>query len=134
MTLPRHVRFGVLERCNFSCFYCGLPAAGGVVTLQIDHVIPRSIGGTDAPWNLVAACQPCNIGKSDIMPDSSLIQAAADLYLAWPGRSRVAGACGECGRLYILRADEMEAGGDLLCAHCQLAWCSGYDTGTSRGV
>jgi 5-methylcytosine-specific restriction endonuclease McrA len=31
--------------------------------LEIDHVVPKSRGGTDAESNLVAACEDCNRGK-----------------------------------------------------------------------
>lgn len=30
----------------------------------MDHVIPRRLGGTDDPFNLVTACTSCNLGKS----------------------------------------------------------------------
>ena len=33
--------------------------------LTIDHVIPRSIGGTSHISNLVLACKPCNNEKAD---------------------------------------------------------------------
>lgn len=54
-------RFRVLSRCNFGCHYCGRRA--GDVVLEIDHVIPKSRGGTDDESNLVAACEDCNRGK-----------------------------------------------------------------------
>lgn len=55
------VRFAVLQRCNFRCSYCGRSAKD--VTLHIDHIFPRSKGGTDEPSNLTAACRDCNLGK-----------------------------------------------------------------------
>jgi hypothetical protein len=33
------------------------------VTLEVDHIHPRSKGGTDHPDNLVTACWDCNAGK-----------------------------------------------------------------------
>ena len=39
------------------CFYCGHPADA------LDHVVPRSRGGTNHPSNLVPACHSCNSGK-----------------------------------------------------------------------
>lgn len=33
--------------------------------LQIDHVVPRTNGGTDSPQNLVPACWECNQARSD---------------------------------------------------------------------
>jgi hypothetical protein len=41
--------------------YCGSAAE------TIDHVVPRSKGGTHTWDNVVAACAPCNHRKSDRM-------------------------------------------------------------------
>lgn len=60
-------RFRILKRSGFRCVYCG--AKAGEVELEIDHVHPVALGGTDAEHNLVAACQRCNGGKSDQEPD-----------------------------------------------------------------
>jgi 5-methylcytosine-specific restriction endonuclease McrA len=49
--------WAVRERDGHVCHYCGGPAT---VT---DHVIPKALGGTDHPTNLVAACGPCNSRK-----------------------------------------------------------------------
>lgn len=38
-----------------TCWLCGLPGAD-----TVDHVVPRSMGGTDEPWNLRPAHQRCN--------------------------------------------------------------------------
>lgn len=46
------------------CVYCGTWEAG-----HVDHVVPKSRGGTDDPTNLVSACQPCNYAKHDRMLD-----------------------------------------------------------------
>ena len=55
-------RFAVLERDGFKCRYCGRGAKENVV-LQVDHVVPRSAGGTDDLSNLLTACSECNGGK-----------------------------------------------------------------------
>jgi hypothetical protein len=62
-SLPASVRFEVLRRDDFTCKYCGRIAP--LVSLQVDHVVPLSRGGTDELRNLVAACSECNLGKSD---------------------------------------------------------------------
>lgn len=33
--------------------------------LTLEHLIPRSKGGTDAWYNLAAACSPCNNKRGD---------------------------------------------------------------------
>lgn len=58
-------RFLVLYRDNFTCQYCGRSAPE--VPLHVDHVIPKSQGGTNAMDNLKTACKDCNLGKYDIL-------------------------------------------------------------------
>lgn len=48
---------------NVLCHYCG--AAPGVTR---DHIVPRAMGGSDGKWNIVPACQPCNVQKADRFP------------------------------------------------------------------
>ena len=55
------LRWQVLKRDDFTCRYCGRSAPD--VVLHIDHVQPRSAGGSDDPSNLVVACAACNIGR-----------------------------------------------------------------------
>ncbi|EOS7783647.1 HNH endonuclease [Enterococcus hirae] len=51
----------VFERDSYTCKYCG--KVGG--TLEVDHVIPFSQGGSDELDNLVCACKKCNRQKKD---------------------------------------------------------------------
>lgn len=52
-------RRAVFLRDGHRCQYCGSPAE------NIDHVVPRSRGGTHTWDNVVAACRPCNARKED---------------------------------------------------------------------
>ena len=52
-------RAALMRRDNYRCAYCGRHGE------TIDHVIPRSRGGTHAWENCVAACQMCNHRKAD---------------------------------------------------------------------
>lgn len=61
-TLSLSVRFTVLRRDGYTCRYCGRKAP--FVSLQVDHVVPWSIGGTNELSNLVTSCKECNLGKS----------------------------------------------------------------------
>ena len=49
----------IFGRSNGKCVYCGAKAT------EIDHVIPRSSGGTNSTYNLVASCRACNQMKSN---------------------------------------------------------------------
>lgn len=55
-------RRGVLRRDAHRCAYCGKAAT------TIDHVMPRSRGGSDSWENLVACCLRCNNVKGDRTP------------------------------------------------------------------
>lgn len=52
-------RAALLRRDDFRCAYCGRQAE------TIDHVVPRSRGGTHTWENCVASCMRCNHSKAD---------------------------------------------------------------------
>lgn len=54
----------MFNRDGFRCRYCGCGVEDGT-ELTVDHVIPVSKDGPTDLGNLVTACWPCNIGKSD---------------------------------------------------------------------
>lgn len=58
-------RIFVINRDNGVCQYCGQTPDRP----DIDHVIPRSRGGSDNPSNLVTACPSCNRSKGARTPD-----------------------------------------------------------------
>ncbi|MGW6578921.1 HNH endonuclease [Streptomyces globisporus] len=62
MAVSKRLRYEILRRDKHACRYCGATAPD--VPLRVDHVIPVALGGSDAPENLVAACEPCNSGKT----------------------------------------------------------------------
>lgn len=56
------VRFDVLKR-DRRCQLCGAASADDV--LEVDHIVPRSKGGSNDPSNLQVLCRTCNRGKSN---------------------------------------------------------------------
>ena len=58
------LRFEILQRDKHRCGYCGQGVSENVV-LEVDHIIPKSRGGTNAKTNLLTACLDCNRGKRD---------------------------------------------------------------------
>ena len=77
------------------CWYCNLPlhykavehhylgsrVESKDVIIHIDHIIPRSAGGTDDFKNLALACEFCNRAKLDMNVET---------YLTWLDRVRYA--------------------------------------------
>ena len=56
----KNLREFVFSKTNGRCAYCGAKAE------EIDHIIPRSNGGTNSTYNLVASCRSCNERKSNL--------------------------------------------------------------------
>ena len=57
--------WAVLARDKWKCLSCGRSAREDGVSLEVDHIIPRSKGGSDEMTNLQTLCRKCNIGKSN---------------------------------------------------------------------
>ncbi len=69
----RKLREQVLKRDCYLCQPC--KRAGRIAEAkEVDHIQPKSAGGTDAVSNLQAICKPCHLLKSD---SESGVQAAA---------------------------------------------------------
>src|SRR5947208_8542521 len=56
-------RRAVFARDDWTCQYCGSRS-----NLTVDHVVPRSKGGSSSWDNIVASCAPCNRRKGDQLP------------------------------------------------------------------
>lgn len=61
-------RMQVFDRDGFRCRYCGISVIDNKdVLLEIDHIIPKSKGGTNNIDNLITSCSNCNRGKGDVL-------------------------------------------------------------------
>lgn len=81
MAISRRLRFEILRRDGHTCRYCGAKAPD--VVLEVDHVVPVTLGGSDDPANLVAACEACNRGKSSIPADAEIVEDVERDALRW---------------------------------------------------
>ena len=67
--VPPVSRREVFRRDQHICQYCG-----NTKRLTIDHVIPRSKGGTHTWDNVVTACESCNSAKGDrLLHETNLV-------------------------------------------------------------
>src|SRR5690349_20242374 len=60
-------RVRIIERDCATCYMCHRKLAFEEITL--DHVRPRSRGGSEEDENLRVACEPCNNRKGDRLPE-----------------------------------------------------------------
>lgn len=56
----------ILRSQKGRCWYCQAEITAD--NMHIDHRVPLSRGGTNAPENLVATCPACNLSKNDRLP------------------------------------------------------------------
>ena len=97
MSLDADLRFAVRVRAGDRCEYCQRHQRDSpLLTLQIEHIIPRKHGGDDRVENLALACVDCDLHKGSnltgIDPESSLITPLLnprhnpwDEHLSWDG-------------------------------------------------
>jgi HNH endonuclease len=58
------LRYHILFRDKYRCTACGAdPRVDYTVRLQVDHIVPRALGGPTTPDNLRTLCATCNQGK-----------------------------------------------------------------------
>jgi hypothetical protein len=60
MAIRDDVRQTVREKASYLCEYCHSPERLSANRFTIDHIIPRSLGGSDDIGNLALACRRCN--------------------------------------------------------------------------
>lgn len=96
MAVSKRLRFEILRRDNHTCRYCGRSSPD--VVLNIDHVVPTTLGGTDDPANLVAACFDCNSGKSHVPAGAPLVADVAQDALRWAAAMKQATADAQLDR------------------------------------
>ncbi len=61
--IPQSLRQFVAEQAKFRCEYCQLRQELCPETFEVDHIIPRALGGKTAPDNLCYAYPVCNNAK-----------------------------------------------------------------------
>lgn len=65
-TIPPKIALKVLKRDNYKCCICGKsPSTHPELSLEVDHILPISKGGTNDIENLQTLCIYCNRGKGN---------------------------------------------------------------------
>ncbi|MEM7715637.1 MAG: HNH endonuclease signature motif containing protein [Cyanobacteria bacterium P01_A01_bin.68] len=60
MTIDDATRELVRTRADYLCEYCHSPERISATRFTVDHLLPKSIGGSDDINNLALACRRCN--------------------------------------------------------------------------
>ena len=68
----RYSRVNVFARDKYTCQYCGVEPPRG--QLNLDHVIPRSLGGRTTWENVVCSCVACNRKKGGRTPTQAMLR------------------------------------------------------------
>ncbi len=71
----RFSRYNIFARDKNTCQYCGRRFSRS--ELNLDHVIPRSQGGTSTWENVVCSCQQCNRQKGGRTPNQARMKLIA---------------------------------------------------------
>ncbi|NEQ82130.1 MAG: HNH endonuclease [Moorea sp. SIO2I5] len=60
MPIPKQLYQQLRKRAVFQCEYCHYPEILSNAPLSVDHLWPKSLGGSDRLDNLALACRRCN--------------------------------------------------------------------------
>jgi hypothetical protein len=71
----------VSARAAHRCEYCRAPEVVFNLPFEVEHIIPRSLGGKTLEVNLALSCRSCNLYKSDfVLGMDEVTQADAPLF------------------------------------------------------
>lgn len=77
--IPADTRASVWDKTGGLCWYCGTRLVPHR-TFHVDHVHPRSDGGTDDLVNLVPACPTCNTDKGALLLETFRLKRGGGLF------------------------------------------------------
>jgi hypothetical protein len=78
--IPLALRREIREHFLQCCAYCQSSEALTVVTFEVEHIVPRSLGGKTEFNNLCLACPSCNRHKSNRLTGIIYGDIAAPLF------------------------------------------------------
>lgn len=113
----KRLRFEIMKRDGFRCYYCGASPAAS--PLHVDHVVPIADGGLSVAENLVTACAACNGGKSSVPIDRSQLSPSKKPAAMREHAQQI--------RDYLAAVKELEQAQEELVDHVVGAWCDRLD-------
>lgn len=94
--VPGSVRYEVLVKAHHKCELCGVDAS--IRALEVDHIVPKSLGGPDSLDNYQALCYKCNTNKGN-RSDIDLRSLSED-YVSY-------GECVFCNQSEVIEENEL---------------------------
>lgn len=73
MKREKTTRERLWEETSGHCVYCGHPVS--LEQMEVDHIVPRSLGGDNSFDNKVCACPQCNAAKGNLLVEDYLEKA-----------------------------------------------------------
>lgn len=116
MTISAELRRLVRDRASYLCEYCHSSEDASAAQFAIDHILPRSRGGSDNSDNLALACQRCNGYRYNFTTGidaataqsvnlfNPRVQSWADHFIWSPDGLKIIGTT-SCGRATCQRLD-----------------------------
>ena len=116
MPISDEIRQIIRERAKYICEYCHSSERLSANRFTIDHVIPKSLGGSDETNNLALACRRCNERRYNFVagldPETQAIvplfnprQQKWEDHFVWIGQGVVIEGITPIGRATRLRLD-----------------------------
>ena len=116
MAISDETRQTVREKANYLCEYCHSPERLSANRFTIDHVIPRSVGGSDDISNLALACRRCNERRynfvagvdpetQEVVPIFNPRRERWDEHFVWLGGGVILQGITPTGRATCIRLD-----------------------------
>jgi len=87
----------IFQKNNFKCVYCGSKGE------EIEHIIPKSKGGTNSVQNLTLSCRRCNIEKGNLSLKSFAKKIGKDLSHLKPRKTPKHASIIQSARNYTLK-------------------------------
>lgn len=124
------LRLMVTVRDRFTCALCGIDGSEDGASLQIDHILPISQGGTSDPWNLQVVCGTCQGYKQDRFGPLDEIEfwRQVQMYIGGLGEYL---AADEMRRLLALRPD---VGREISTTRIPVPWADHGVCGEQEGI
>ncbi len=116
MPISDELREAIRERAKYLCEYCHSPERLSASRFTVDHIIPKSLGGSDDLDNLALACRRCNEKRynfvagidpetQDIVPLFNPRKQKWVEHFVWQDDVVVIGGTAPVGRATCLRLD-----------------------------